>query len=63
MNKVREVTGLPVLGSVSMNWIPEIKERKWREFLAFTAIFAMLFVVFVGVILLEIRGYHLPSFI
>lgn len=63
MNKVREVTGLPVLGSVSMNWIPEIKERKWREFLAFTAVFAMLFVVFVGVILLEIRGYHLPSFI
>ncbi|HYE37934.1 XrtA system polysaccharide chain length determinant [Methylocaldum sp.] len=63
MNKLREVTGLPVLGSVSMNWIPQIKERKWREFLAFTATFAMLLVVFIGVIVLEVKGYHLPSFI
>jgi polysaccharide chain length determinant protein (PEP-CTERM system associated) len=62
-NKLREITGRPVLGSVSMNWIPQLRERKWREFLAFTAAFATLLVVFIGVIVLEIKGYHLPSFI
>ncbi|CAI8965642.1 XrtA system polysaccharide chain length determinant [Methylocaldum szegediense] len=62
-NKLREITGRPVLGSVSMNWIPELRERKWREFLAFTAAFATLLVVFIGVIVLEIKGYHLPSFV
>jgi polysaccharide chain length determinant protein (PEP-CTERM system associated) len=62
VNKLREVTGLPVLGSVSMNWIPQIRERKWREFLVFTASFVMLIVVFIGVIVLEVKGYHLPSF-
>lgn len=62
-NKLREVTGLPVLGSVSMNWIPEIRERKWREFLVLAASFVMLIVVFIGVIVLEVNGYHLPSFI
>jgi len=62
-NKLREVTGLPVLGSVSMNWIPQIRERKWREFLVFTASFVMLIMVFIGVIVLEVKGYHLPSFI
>ncbi|BBA32399.1 polysaccharide chain length determinant protein [Methylocaldum marinum] len=61
--KLREVTGLPVLGSVSMNWIPEVRQRKWREFVAFVAAFAMLLVVFLGVIALEVKGYHLPSFI
>ncbi|MGX2039737.1 XrtA system polysaccharide chain length determinant [Methylocaldum sp. MU1018] len=63
VNKLREITGLPVLGSVSMSWIPQIKQRKWREFLAFVATFAMLLVVFIAVIVLEIKGYHLPSFI
>lgn len=62
-NKLREVTGLPVLGSVSMNWTPQLRERKWREFLVFTAAFATLLVVFIGVIVLEIKGYHLPSFV
>jgi polysaccharide chain length determinant protein (PEP-CTERM system associated) len=61
--KLREITGLPVLGSVSMNWIPEIKKRKWNEFLIFTASFATLLLLFVGVVALEINGYHLPSFI
>ncbi len=61
--KLREITGLPVLGSVSMNWIPEIKEQNWRKFLSFAASLATLFLVFAGVIALEARGYHLPSFI
>jgi polysaccharide chain length determinant protein (PEP-CTERM system associated) len=62
-NKLREITGLPVLGSVSMNWIPQVRQRKWREFVAFVTAFAMLLVVFLGVIALEVKGYHLPSFI
>jgi polysaccharide chain length determinant protein (PEP-CTERM system associated) len=61
--KLREITGLPVLGSVSMNWIPEIKEENWRKFLSFAASLATLLLVYAGVIALEARGYHLPSFI
>jgi polysaccharide chain length determinant protein (PEP-CTERM system associated) len=61
--KLRDVTGLPVLGSVSMNWIPEIRKRKWRQFLIFVAAFAMLLLVFAGVLALEVKGYHLPTFI
>lgn len=61
MQKVREVTGLPVLGSVSMNWMPEIKRQKWRELLGFMASFAILILAFFGVIAMEIGGFHLPS--
>lgn len=61
--KLREVTGLPVLGSVSMNWIPAIRKQKWRHFLGFVAAFAMLLIVFAGVVALEVKGYHLPTFI
>jgi polysaccharide chain length determinant protein (PEP-CTERM system associated) len=61
--KLRDVTGLPVLGSVSMNWIPEIRKRKWRQFVIFVATFAMLFLVFAGVVALEVKGYHLPTFV
>lgn len=57
--KLREGTGLPVLGAVSMNWIPEIKERKWREFLIYCASFGCLLVVYLGVVLLEIKGINL----
>lgn len=61
--KLRDVTGLPVLGSVSMNWIPDIRKRKWRQFVIFVAAFAMLLIVFAGVLALEVKGYHLPNFI
>ncbi len=61
--RLREATGLPVLGSVSMNWIPDIRKRKWRQFLIFVAAFATLMLVFAGVVALEVKGYHLPSFI
>lgn len=57
--KLRDITGLPVLGSVSMNWIPEIKQRKWREFLIYSASFSLLLMVYLGVVLLEVKGYNL----
>jgi polysaccharide chain length determinant protein (PEP-CTERM system associated) len=61
--KLREVTGLPVLGTVSMNWIPEIRKQKWRDFLSFVASLAILLLIFTGVVTLEVKGYHLPPFI
>lgn len=61
--KLREVTNLPVLGSVSMNWIPDVRRRKWRQFVNFVISFAVLLVVFAGVLTLEVKGYHLPPFI
>ena len=60
--KVRDITGLPVLGSVSMNWIPQIRQRKRLEFFRFAAVFASLFVLFIGVLLLEIKGFNLHQF-
>lgn len=63
VQKLREVAELPVLGSVSMNWIPDIRQRKWRQFLGLAASFATLLLVFVAVITLAVRGYHLPTFI
>jgi polysaccharide chain length determinant protein (PEP-CTERM system associated) len=61
--KLREVTGVPVLGSISMNWMPEVRQREWRRFLGCVAAFATLLLVFAGVIALEVKGYHLPPFI
>lgn len=60
--KLRDVTGLPVLGNVSMNWIPAIRKQKWRQLLFFIASFATLLLVFAAVVALEVKGYHLPSF-
>lgn len=63
VQKLRDITQYPVLGSVSMNWIPEIRQRKWREFVGFVASFASLLLVFAVVIAFAVRGYHLPTFI
>jgi polysaccharide chain length determinant protein (PEP-CTERM system associated) len=59
--KLREVTGLPILGTVSMHWIPEIKMQKWREFVQFCSAFAVLLVVFAGIVVLEMKGINLKS--
>lgn len=59
--KLRDTTGLPILGQVSMNWIPHIKHKKWVEFLRFCSLGVILILVFVGVILLEINGLNLSS--
>lgn len=60
---LRDSTGLAVLGSISMNWIPEIRRRKRSEFMRFMVAVVSLVIVYVGVILLEIKGInlrHLP---
>jgi polysaccharide chain length determinant protein (PEP-CTERM system associated) len=59
--KLREITGLPILGQVSMNWIPDIRQQKWRSFLRFCGAGMMLFLVFVGLLLLEINGLNLSK--
>lgn len=59
---VRDATGLAVLGSISMNWIPEVRRTKRREFMHFLTAVVSLLIVFVGVILLEIKGIHLRPF-
>ena len=56
---LRDSTGLSVLGSISMNWIPEARRKKRREFMQFFAVFVSLVVCYVGVILLEIKGVNL----
>ncbi len=63
MQGLRDVTGLAVLGSISMNWIPEARRTKRREFMRFLAALVSLVIIYVGVILLEIKGInlrHLP---
>jgi len=56
---LRDSTGLAVLGSISMNWIPEIRRKKRSEFMRFMVALVSLVVVYVGVILLEIKGINL----
>jgi len=60
---LRDVTGVAVLGSISMNWIPEIRRRKRGEFMRFMLALVTLVIIYVGVVLLEIKGInlrHLP---
>ena len=61
VQKLREATGLPILGTVSMNWIPEIRQRKWKEFLRFSFAASALLVIFVGILVLEMKGLNLQS--
>jgi polysaccharide chain length determinant protein (PEP-CTERM system associated) len=60
---LRDGTGLFVLGGISMNWIPEARTKKRREFIQFSVVLLALIVIYLGVILLEIKGInlrHLP---
>ena len=61
VQKLREATGLPILGTVSMNWIPEVRQRKWKEFLRFSITASALLVIFVGILILEMKGLNLQS--
>ena len=61
VQQLREIVGLPVLGSVSMNWVPAIRRRKWREFLQFCAACAGLVVLFAVLVVLEVKGVNLYS--
>ena len=61
VQQLREVLDLPVLGSVSMNWVDRVKRRKWREFVQFCGACAGLLLLFAGLILMEIKGINLYS--
>jgi polysaccharide chain length determinant protein (PEP-CTERM system associated) len=63
INGLREVTGVAVLGSISMNWIPEVRRKKRNEMINFIVIIIILIVLYICIILLEIKGInlrHLP---
>ncbi|GAB2860746.1 Wzz/FepE/Etk N-terminal domain-containing protein [Pseudoduganella ginsengisoli] len=48
-NALRAATGLPILGSISMNWTDEQKIRRRRRLYAFSAAVALLFTAYGGV--------------
>lgn len=45
-SSLREVTGLPVLGSIGMNWTPEQTVKRRRRLIAFAGSVALLFSVY-----------------
>lgn len=61
VQQLREVTQLPVLGSVSMNWVPDVRQQKWHEFLKFCGACGGLLIVFAVLVLMEIKGFNLYS--
>lgn len=61
IQQVREVTGLPVLGSISMHWVPAIRRKKLRELVSFCGACAGLLIVFAILVLMEIKGINLYS--
>lgn len=61
IQQLREVTSLPVLGSVSMHWVPAIRRKKLREFVSFCGACAGLLIVFAVLVLMEIKGINLYS--
>jgi polysaccharide chain length determinant protein (PEP-CTERM system associated) len=53
---LREVTGLPVLGSIGMNWTPEQTVKRRRRLIAFAGSVALLFSVYgVGMAAILVR--------
>ncbi|MCX8050214.1 MAG: hypothetical protein N3A55_11230 [Methylohalobius sp.] len=61
VQQLREVTGLPVLGSISMNWVLVVRKRKLREFIGFCSACAGLLIVLMVLVLMEIKGINLYS--
>lgn len=61
VQQLREITGLPVLGTVSMHWIAAVRRKKLREFVSFCGACAGLLIVFAVLVLMEIRGINLYS--
>jgi polysaccharide chain length determinant protein (PEP-CTERM system associated) len=59
--KVRDVIGLPILGGVSMNWVPELVEARKRRLWRFSLASISLVVAFGLVMVLEVMGLNLSS--
>jgi hypothetical protein len=51
---LREVTGLPILGSIGMNWTDQQKVRRRRRLYAFAAAVASLFTAYGGVLVFTV---------
>ena len=63
INGLREVTGVAVLGSISMNWIPELRKKKKNEMIKIILSLVSFLLFYTGIVLLEIKGInlrHLP---
>jgi uncharacterized protein involved in exopolysaccharide biosynthesis len=48
--ELRDVTGLPVLGVVSMIWTPEQQQKRRKSMLVFASCFAGLLLMYAGVV-------------
>lgn len=59
LQAMRDATGLAVLGSISMNWIPGLRKKKRQEVVKFFAASAALLLFYCGVVLLELQGVNL----
>ncbi len=59
--KVRDATGLPLLGGVSMNWVPSLVDARRKRLWKFSLASVSLIVAFGAVLVLEVMGINLSS--
>lgn len=59
--KMREVTSLPILGSVSMNWVTRHVLQRRKRIIRFSLASFALLMAFGGVLTLEVLGYNLST--
>ncbi len=59
--KVQDIIWLPVLCTVSMNWIDHVKRKKWQEFIGFCVASLVLVVILSAIIVLEVQGVNLST--
>ncbi len=59
--QVRDVTDLPLLGSVSMNWVPELVQSRRVRLWKFGLVSVSLIITFGTVLVLEVMGFNLSS--
>jgi uncharacterized protein involved in exopolysaccharide biosynthesis len=52
---LRDTTGVPILGSISMNWTAQQKVRRRRRLYAFSAAVAVLFTAYGGVMAMLLK--------
>jgi polysaccharide chain length determinant protein (PEP-CTERM system associated) len=57
--ELRELTGLPVLGSISLTFSPALKEQLWRQPIAFGGSIALLVLAYASVLSVAVIGWRL----
>ena len=55
---LRDTTGIPILGSISMNWTEQQKVKRRRRLYAFSVAVAMLFTTYGGVMAAMLQRPH-----